>query len=173
VIDLAQGVYERRRTDTWEVLARLKERHAQQQHPKVKQDMQILVQALEDSLLGGEVSQRLLLPYFNVPQIAFNGIRVLLNPNVVEARRAAAVVRLKKYAGFVPGTKPVTELAKERTTDRCEMPGLIGPYRVELRKDLAKADSFESGIADLMREHGMKDWEQAHQVQRLKNIDDD
>ena len=164
VMDLSPGVYERSRADIREVLARLQERLAREQHPKVKQDLQILVQALSDSLSVGELSHRLLLPYFNVPEIVFNGIRADLNPNVAESRRAAAVVRLKKYAGLAADTKPITELARERTAERFDVAGLIGPYRVKLRQDLAKADSYVSGIANLMREHGMADWEEAHQA---------
>src|SRR5688572_17582021 len=50
VIDLSPNLYERSQADTREVLARLQERLAEEQHPKVKQDMQILIQSLEDSL---------------------------------------------------------------------------------------------------------------------------
>ena len=136
VIDLLPGVHERHRADARELLARLEERLKKEQHPKVKQDMEILVQVLNDSLSRGDVTHRLLIPYFNVPEIVFNGIRALLNPNIAESRRAAAVIRLKKYAGLIAGTKPIAELAKEQTTERFNIPGLIGPYRVELQKDL-------------------------------------
>ena len=164
VMDLAPRVYERWQADTREVLARLEDRMARQEDPKVKQDMQIMVRALRDSLAGAELSHRLMLPYYNVPEMVFNGIRALLNPNVAESRRAAAVVRLKKYAGLTAGSKPITELAQERTRERFDVPGLIGPYRVEVRKDLAKAGSYLDGIASLMREHEMKDWEAAHKA---------
>jgi uncharacterized protein (DUF885 family) len=164
VLDLLPRAYERSRADTREVLAGLDDRLAQEQHPKVKQDLEILAQVLNDSLSRGEQRHRLLLPYFNVPEIVFEGIRAVLNPNVAESRRGAAVVRLKKYAGMAPDTKSIVELARERTTERFGESGLVGPYRVQLRKDIAKADSYVSGIADLMREHNLDDWEEAHEA---------
>ncbi len=164
VIDLSPGVYERHQADVREQLQRLNQRLSEQQHPKVKQDIQILIKRLNDSSAKSELSRRLMLPYYNVPEMVFGGIRALLDPNVATARRPAAVVRLKKYAGLAPNSTPLTELAKQRTLERFDVSGLLGPYRVEVRKDLAKADSFLAGIAELMRENGMQDWEQAHQA---------
>lgn len=164
VQDLLPDVYERSRADIRRALQRLEAGLANEQHPKVKQDMQILVQVLHDSLTRSELRRRLLVPYFNVPEIAFEGIRALLDSNVDKSRHAGAVVRLTKYAGLAPDTTPIVELAKARIEERFDGPGLIGPYRVQLRKDAAKADSYVNGIADLMRHHGMEGWEDAHRA---------
>lgn len=164
VLDLLPRVYERNRADTGKVLAQLQERLAKDQHPKVKQDLQLLVQVLNDSLSRSQLRRRLVLPYINISEIAFEGTRALLNPNVDKSRHAAAVVRLKKYAGLGPGATPLAELAKARIAERFDTPSLLGPYRVQLRKDIAKADSYVKGIADLMRDHDLKGWEDAHKT---------
>jgi uncharacterized protein (DUF885 family) len=164
VLDMLPEVYERHREDLRQVLDRLKSHLGDEQHPKVKQDLQILVQVLQDSLERSERRHRILLPYFNVPEIVFEGIRALLDANVVKSRHPAAVVRLKKYAGLAPGSKPLVELAKARISERFEARDLVGPYRVQVRKDIAKADSYVKGIAELMRTHGMEGWEDAHQA---------
>src|SRR5688500_13208811 len=46
ILDLLPQVYERNRADTRRVLDRLESKLADEQHPKVKQDMQILIQVL-------------------------------------------------------------------------------------------------------------------------------
>ena len=164
VLDLLPRVYERSRDDTRHVLDQLESRLGDEQHPKVKQDMQLLVQVLNDSLARRERRHRLLLPYFNMAEVTFEGLRALLDPNVKNSRHPAAVVRLKKYAGLTPATTPIVQLAKARIAERFDVPGLIGPYRVQLRKDIAKTDSFVKGIAELMRSHGLEGWEEAHKT---------
>jgi len=164
ILDLLPRVHERARDDTREVLARLKERLPLEQHAKVKQDLQVLIHVLDDSLTRNELRHRLLLPYFNVAEITFEGIRALLDPNVDKSRHAAAVVRLKKYAGHASDVKPIVDLAKARTAERFDEAGLVGPYRVQLRKDIAKSNSYVQGIAELMRQHGMTGWEDAHKA---------
>jgi hypothetical protein len=164
ILDLLPQVYERSRDDTRRVLGRLESRLADERHPKVKQDMQILIQVLTDSLARGERRRRLLLPYFNMGEITFEGLRALLDANVAKSRHPAAVVRLKKYAGLAPNTKPIVESAQARIAERFDVAGIVGPYRVQLRKDIAKSESYLKGIADLMRDHGMQGWEEAHKA---------
>jgi hypothetical protein len=128
----------------------------------VKQDLELLIQVLNEKLAHGERRHRLLLPYFNVAELTFEGIRALLDPNIAKPRHPAAIVRLEKYVGRAPGSKSIVELAKDRTAERFAEPDLLGPYRVQVRKDMAKADSYVSGIADLMRAHKLEGWEEAH-----------
>ncbi len=164
ILDLQPGIYERSRAATRDVLTQLERRLALEQHPKVRQDLQILVQAMNDSLSRSELRHRHILPYINVPEIAFEGVRALLSPNVDRSRHPAAVVRLKKYAGLAPDTTPLADLAQARIAERFDTPGLVGPYRVQLRKDIARSDAYVSGIVDLMREHQLEGWEAAHQA---------
>jgi hypothetical protein len=162
IVDLQPRRYERVREDTQQLLDELKLHARGEQNSKVKEDLQILIQDLSDNLDHAELGHQKLLPYCNVAEISFEGIRSLLDANVAESRHAAAVVRLKKYAGLSPGTKPLVELAKEQTRERINIPNLIGPYRNEVQKDIAKAESYVKGIADLMRDRHVEGWEEAH-----------
>ena len=162
ILDLQENVYERSRDDIRQVLNLLKDHQGGEHHPRVKQDLQILIQVLTDNLARGERRRRLLLPYFNVSQIVFENTRALLNANVDKSRHPAAVVRLRKYAGLTPDIDPIVELAKARTSERFNVETAVGPYRVRLLKDLAKSERLVEGIADLMRDHKLHGWEDAH-----------
>lgn len=164
VLDLLPGVYERVRSDYRTVLERLKGDVENEPNPRTKQDLRILIQVTQDNLERGERRHRLLVPYINVAEIVLEGTRALLDANVDKSRHPAAVVRLTKYAGLAPNSTPLVELAKARSLERFEVPGAVGPYRVQLRKDLAKSDSYVEGIAELMRQHGMTGWEEAHKA---------
>jgi hypothetical protein len=162
ILDLRADVYERNRGDVLRVLSQMKEQLGTEQHPKVKQDLELLIQVLTDRLARNERSHRLLLPYANVAEIVFENTRALLDPNVDKSRHAAAVVRLTKYAGLSPDEKPIVELAKERIAERFEVVELLGPYRGKVTKDLANSDRYVAGIKELMQTYGLEGWEEAH-----------
>src|SRR3546814_14857698 len=72
------------------------------------------LQSVESSMLN----QQLLLPYQAVAGMVFGGIKALLDPRIPKERQAAALLRLRRYAGLEPGTTPLTKLAEMRTQDR-------------------------------------------------------
>jgi hypothetical protein len=67
-----------------------------------------------------------MLAHIGVAEIEFTGIRAPLDPQVPKARQAAALTRLRRYAGLEPGTTPLTQLAIDRTGERFGTPGLTG-----------------------------------------------
>ncbi len=162
ILDLRANVYERNREDVRRVVSQLQERLGTEKHPKVKQDLELLIQVLTDQLDRSERRHRLLLPYINVAELIFENTRALLDPNVNESRYAAAVVRLKKYAGLTSDQQQIVELAKDRIAERFEVPGLLGPYRGTVKKDLANSSRYVEGIKDLMRSRELEGWEEAH-----------
>src|SRR2546423_5412359 len=114
IVDLNAGYLERSRKVTRETIAWLEKSLATEKDPLVKQDLQILIKAEEDSLRGSELNEKYRVPYLNVARQVFNGIHALLDEQVKPERHAAALVRLRKYAGLEKGTKPLTELAMAR-----------------------------------------------------------
>ena len=162
IFDLRNGVYERSRADTHEVIAELERRLANATHPKVRQDIQILIKAAQDSVRSGELERDNMLPYINVTQTIFQGTRALIDPQVPKERYPAAVVRLKKYAGMVDGYEPITELAKARFEERAAVDGLIGPYKGEVEQDLERAETFVTGMKSLLEESGVKGWKRPY-----------
>lgn len=159
VTDLGPGIYERSLQATRDVLADLRKRQATESHPKVKQDLGILVKALEDNIRTSELDRSHMLPYFNISQTVFFGVRGLIDAQIPRERYPAAITRIGKYAGLVDGQEPITEQAKARTMERFDVDGLVGPYKSEVEQDLERADSFITGIKGLLEGTDLQGWE--------------
>ena len=162
VTDLGPGIYERSLQATRDVLAELRKRQATESHPKVKQDLGILVKALEDNIRTSELDRSHMLPYFNVSQTVFFGVRGLIDAQIPRERYPAAITRIGKYAGLVDGREPITEQAKARTMERFDVDGLVGPYKSEVEQDLERADSFITGIEGLLAGTDLQGWEESY-----------
>src|SRR5262249_39842868 len=103
----------------------------------------------------------LLLPFYAPARTAFGGIFALLDPRVPKERQAAALVRLRRYAGLEPGSTPITELAKARTTEKLGDQKLLGHYRPEGEQALADSKRLVSGIGELFKQAGLTRYEPA------------
>jgi hypothetical protein len=168
VLDLGPGLYERSLAAVKAARAELLRRRGAETDPRVKQDLQILLDAADESMVNDEIEHRTELPYLNAPQAVFRGLRGLLDPQVPAERRQAALVRLRRYAGLDPGTRPLAELAVQRTRERLGEPGLLGPAKAEVERDLGNVGFFVDGIGKLFAEHGLTGWEPAHAALRTQ-----
>lgn len=162
VSDLGPGIYERSLQATRDVLAELRRRQAAETHPKVKQDLGILIKALEDNIRTSELDREHMLPYFNISQTVFFGVRGLIDAQIPRERYPAAITRIEKYAGLVDGHEAITEQAKARTVERFDIDGLVGPYNGEIEQDLERADSFITGIEELLAGTDLQGWEESY-----------
>jgi hypothetical protein len=173
IFDLGENSHPRQMEEAGVLVAELKARLIDETDPKVRQDLQILIKAGEDYIYSSQLEYDNLLPYLNMPQTIFYGMRGLLDPQVDAARQPAAVVRLRKYAGLEEGYEPITELAKARTAERFDTPGLIGPYKGEIEQELGNAQSYVSGIEQLFQQYGLEGWEEPYQeiVRQLADYD--
>ena len=82
IIDYRSGLYERNRSASEAVLAELRKRLSAESDPKVRQDLDILIQALDDGLRSARLTRDNLLPYYNVSQTVFQGVRALVDPHL-------------------------------------------------------------------------------------------
>ena len=162
ILDLREGLYERDIADSEQVLEELHIRLAEESHPAVRQDLGILIKVIEDSIHTTKLNREYMLPYRNISQAIFGGIRGLIDPQIPAERYPAAIVRLKRYAGLEDGYEPVVELAKDRTRERFAVEGLHGPYRGEVEQDLERSETFISGIEDLLSGTELSGWQEAH-----------
>mgnify|MGYP002623566971 CR=1 FL=1 len=144
------------------LLASLGERLGSETHPAVRQDLEILIDVLERDLELSELRASLMLPYFDVAEIVFRGLRGLLDDQVAPDRRAAALVRLGRYAGLEEGYEPLAVQAEAYVRSRFAEPDLIGPFREEVELDLARAERIVPGIEALLREYELDGWEPAY-----------
>ena len=164
ITDLSEGIYERGLEASQDLLAELRRRQSAETHPKVRQDLDILIQAVEDNIRTSELNRENMLPYFNMSQTVFYGVRGLIDPQIPRERYPAAVARMEKYAGLAEGYEPITEQAKARTIERFDVDGLIGPYRGEVEQDLQRAETFVTGIKDLLTGTDLQGWEATYEA---------
>jgi len=162
IIDFRPGLYERNRSEAQVILAELQKRQAVETDRRVHQDLGILIKAVEDGMRSNRLNREHMLPYFNLSQTVFLGIRSLVDPQIPRERYPAAIERMKKYAGLVDAEKPLTELAKDRTEERFATDGLVGPYRGEVLQDLERSDSMISGIEELLAGTDLEGWEEPY-----------
>jgi hypothetical protein len=163
VLDLKPGILARTRATQSEVLAALRARAEQETDDAVRQDLGILIRSLQDRIESDALEERLSVAYFDVPQTIFQGLRALLDDQLPAARRARALVRLRKYAGLQPPeTTPLTQLARDRVRESLQEPGRIGPYRDEVLRHVENSGSYVKGIAELFQKHGLDGWQPAH-----------
>jgi hypothetical protein len=153
---------ERIRADTRAAAKELQSRLASEQDPLVRQDLQILIDSADRSVRGSEIGERYFLPYFNAAAVVYSGISGLLQDQVVESRRPAALVRLRKYTGLEPGYTPITLQAEDRYRAKLNVPGLLGPAKARVEKDLAQTETYITGIGLLLEKYNLKDYQPAY-----------
>lgn len=164
IVDLGPGYVERSLAAADEVANTFRARIDQDIDPRVAQDLEIMIQSVDDQKRGAELQEQYFIPYFNVTQTVFFGIKGLLDPQIDSDRYPAAVVRLNKYTGLVDGAQPLTELAMTHTALGLTNPDLLGPYRKQLEQDIANSEQFTQGIRQMFEEFSVEGWEPAMAV---------
>ncbi|MDH4055449.1 MAG: DUF885 domain-containing protein [Gammaproteobacteria bacterium] len=162
ISDLGPGIQERSRKMSADLLEELKVRRKNESDSKVRQDLGILIKMLEDNIMSADLNYAQMLPYYNISQTIFFGIRGIIDPQNSRDRYPAAIARLEKYAGVADGYTPFTQLAKDRTTERFDVEGLVGPYRGEVEQDLERAETMIAGIEDLLAGTDLQGWEESY-----------
>ncbi|MDB5986012.1 MAG: hypothetical protein JWR16_1065 [Nevskia sp.] len=159
VVDLKPQVYERSQAAFQQVLGELQTRLQAAQDLQVQQDLQIMIGRIQRILAHNQLEHELMLPYESAAQIAFEGLHAGLDPRVSKARQAAALVRLRRYAGLEPSSTSIAQLARERSEERFGEKALVGPYRAEVEQDLADSPRLLEGIRKLFESSGLKGYE--------------
>ena len=164
ISDMGPGIQERSRKMSIDVVSELKRRLADETESKVRQDLKILIKVIEDNILSSDLNFEQMLPYYNINQTVYFGVRGILDPQNSRDRYPAAIARIDKYAGIADGHKPFAELAKDRTAERFDVEGLIGPYRGQVEQDLERADTMITGIEELLAGTDLQGWEESYET---------
>ena len=160
IFDLKPDVVARQAADLRKAEAQYEQLLKTETDPRVREDLEILLKATRDQRTTLELNDRLMLPYFDLPQAIYGGFQQLLDKRTAASRYPAALVRLKRYTGAEPGYEPITKLARERISERLADPNLTAPWSVELQQALKNQDQYLGGIRDLLKDSGLKGWEQ-------------
>jgi hypothetical protein len=158
VRDLKPDNVRRQEADLDAVAAQLAAALKSETDVRVKQDLEILLKSARDQRATLELNDRLMLPYFDLPQTLYVGFETLLDKRVAKQRYPAALLRLKRYSGAQAGFEPITMLARARVEERLHDPGLTAPWSVEVEQELKNQPQYVSGIRDLLQKSGLHGW---------------
>lgn len=154
-------VRERRRADLRKARAELQSRLADEKGPLVKQDLEILIGAADLEVRSSETNEKYLLPDADVASSIFFGIQSLLDDQVVPERRSAALIRLKKYTGMEAGYTPATIRQEQWLRETFRKPGLLGPARISVEKQLENTHTYVNGIGLLLEKYKIQGYREA------------
>jgi len=124
-----------------------------EQDARVRQDLELLIDAADRSVRSSALQERLLMPLYDVPKTIFYGVQGLLSKQVAEKRRGKALPRLERYVGLAAGTQPLAALAREHWEKRAADAALLRPSRLEVERVLESADALKQGIRALFVEY--------------------
>ena len=153
VADLKPDVDARSRAAFVDAKGKLEKMLADEKDENVRQDLQIMIKAVDQQIEGIDLNHKYMLPYQDVGQLIFQGEFVLLKDEVAANRRAAAVKRLECYVGKAPGCTPIIDLAKAQTNARIGEKDLIGPYKNEVEQKLSNTPRYAEGIRQLFAKY--------------------
>jgi len=128
--------------------ARLQTALGRESDPNLRQDLEILIAAIDRDIEGTRLSERLELDWHDVPQMVFGTLNGVLSEQTAPQRHAKAKELLERYTGLFPGTEPMTELAKARF-EESRSEGKVGPFRGSVEDALPKIPTYVAGIREL------------------------
>ncbi len=132
---------------------------ATEKDPAVRQDIEILLGAIDQHVEGVRLSEKYELPYFDLPLALFNGMRSILDERVPKERHGAALVRLRKYTGLEKGFTPLTRQAMALIRASLKNPALRGPFKDDVEKSIANSDRYLQGTEELLKQFHVSGYE--------------
>jgi len=174
IIDLKPKFDERQEADLAAAITQLETARAKVTDDRVRQDLDILIEAAQRQAGTSALNRRLMIPYFDVGEQIFGSFQDMLDARVDKKRQPAALVRLKRYAGTERGYEPIMKLARARIEERMNDASLTWPWVVEVQQDLDNAPRYIDGVRDLLQKSGLKGWQKDFDAlsRELKTHDD-
>ena len=165
---------ERARADLRKAKQEFEHRLAVEKDALVKQDLQILIDAADRGIRASEATEKAFLPYSDVALDIFDGLKGLLDDQIAPERRPAALVRLKKYTGMLPGYTPITLQAEQRFHEKLKTPGLFYPSREQVQKGLDNTQTYLTGISLLLEKYNIREYQPVYSKlkEQLASYDD-
>ncbi len=154
------------RKETEAELAKIKAAMANEKDKNVLEDMAIVQKAFNLSFRQQDYGEAHEVPFINASAAVFGGLQTLLDVQVADERRPAAVIRLRKYAGVEPGYKPFTDLLKQRELEQMAKPNMVYPSRGEMETELSRNSNYLDGLTMLFTKYKLTGWQEP--LARLK-----
>jgi Bacterial protein of unknown function (DUF885) len=161
------------RKEKADVLATLKRALGKEKQKEVAQDLQIVIRNIELEFREQDFDRAHRVDFLNASRRVFSGLRVLLDEQTPAERRPAAVVRIRKYAGLVPGYKSLTEILKQRVMEQMGKPGVVYPARTEIETELSRNPNYLEGIATLLQKYKLTGWQEPYEKLKSQLVEYD
>jgi uncharacterized protein (DUF885 family) len=162
ITDLSRDQFEPSNKDMRAAIAEMEKRLKVETDPKIKQDLEILINSAADQIRTNALQRKYFMPFTDLNQLIFGVVRQTLDPRIPKERQKTLVVRLQKYAGLTKGYRPVTELANERLQERLKAnKKLMGPFKGEVEQAINDGPTLIKGMKDLLSKSDLKGWEPA------------
>jgi uncharacterized protein (DUF885 family) len=157
---LANDLAQRKERET--AVVQLKAAKQNETDIKIKQDLDILIYQTELGFRNQDFNLSKEVSYLNPTSAVFQGLQILLDDQTPVERRAAAVIRLNKYAGLQKGYEPISAIYKSRTIQQLSKPGMIYPSKQAMEVELSRNASMVSGIEELFKKYNVTGSEKAY-----------
>src|SRR5580704_927611 len=148
--------------ETRAALAQLQEQLPKEQNKYVRQDLEIMIHSTQLKLKQHDFAEAHQIPYINASAAVYQGLRVLLDDQVADARRPAAGVRMRKYAGLEPGYKPFADQLRKLTELQLAKPNMIYPAKARVETALSRNQLYVDGIGELFQQYRLHGWEEPY-----------
>ena len=155
------------RKDKEAVLSGFKTARESEKSLPVRQDLDILIYHTELDFRQEDYTRNKEVTYYNPSADVYDGIKVLLDDQTPENRRAAAVQRLRKYAGVQNGYAPLADILKARTTQQMSKANMVFPSKQEMEIALSRNASLVNGMADLYTKYKITGWEEPYRLLKI------
>lgn len=150
------------RKDEEAVVAKLTEALKIEKNTFIQQDINIIITHLKLGFRQQDFELSRQVPFLNASSTIYSGLETLLDDQTPEARRQAAVMRIRKYAGLEKGYKPLATIYRERVQHQMAGKNMIYPSKQRMETDLSRNASIVSGIAELCTKYKVTGWEQPY-----------
>ena len=148
------------RTETEAAVVKLKAALTQRQQKEVAQDLKIVIRKLELGFKQRDYARAHLVPFLNPSASVFSGVHILLDEQTPPERHAAAVTRIREYAGLESGYQSLAEIMKARIQEQMAKSGVTYPSRTQIEIELSRNSNYLEGIADLLKKYNVAGWEE-------------
>jgi uncharacterized protein (DUF885 family) len=150
------------RKDEEAVVAKLTEALKTEKNTFIQQDINIIITHLKLGFRQQDFELSRQVPFLNASSTIYSGLETLLDDQTPEARRQAAVMRIRKYAGLEKGYKPLATIYRERVQHQMAGKNMIYPSKQRMETDLSRNASIVSGIAELCTKYKVTGWEKPY-----------
>lgn len=138
---------------------------------KVGQDLKILIGHLKLGFRQQDFNIQREVPFMNAANHIYSGLEILLDEQTPTERHAAAVTRIRKYAGLEKGYQPITAIFQTRVAAQIAKANMIYPSKQQMELDLSRNAAILAGIPELCKKFKLTGWEDAYAVLK-KQVED-